>query len=183
MDARVFLLDALVLILPVVFAGVGHMVVVRFRLFQALAVPIHAGWFGRNKTVRGLIVMAPLGVASVVLTQAILGVPSSQMHTAFLQADPLVLGGALGLAYVLMELPNSFLKRRAGIPPGEQARDNRLFFFLCDHLDSTLGCYFVYACALPLNPWHTFASLVVGPLIHVLVNLALFHARVRSTPF
>jgi len=39
------------------------------------------------------------------------------------RASPLVVGGLLGTAVWVGELPNSFLKRRLGIPPGERRRD------------------------------------------------------------
>src|SRR3990167_4956779 len=117
--------------LPVVIGGVLHMVVVTRDWLPALKIPLQHHWFGANKTLRGFLVM-PLLSALGGWCMA----PSGEW----------VLTGALaGLAYVLAELPNSFIKRRMGVPPGEVPRRFRLLFVAVDQLDSGLGIALLYA--------------------------------------
>src|SRR5688572_16056119 len=97
---------ALVLILsiPLIVAGGLHMAVVTLNLLPGLKIPIHRGWFGANKTWRGVLVM-PLAAALGVK------IASALWPSEFGGWSSLSLGFLLGLAYVLFELPNSFIKR------------------------------------------------------------------------
>ena len=53
----------------------------------------------------------------------------------------LVLGALLGLAYVLFELPNSFIKRRLEIREGKTAENGWKWTFIwIDQIDSLIGC-------------------------------------------
>lgn len=172
---------SLFLCLPVVLAGIFHMVVVKLNLFRSLAVPIWASALGPNKTWRGILVMPLCGILGLILTQRmVLELGSAQGW--LLLALSVHQGALLGLAYVIFELPNSFLKRRLGIPPGGQATQLRPLFFALDHLDSLTGCVLVYAMILGWQPaliW----IFVVGPLIHTVVNIALWAARIRKSPW
>ena len=98
---------ALILSVPLVIAGGLHMAVVTLDLLPALKIPIHQGWFGRNKTWRGLILMPVAAALGVMLA-------ASVWPAQFGGWNPVVLGVLLGLAYALAELPNSFVKRRLG---------------------------------------------------------------------
>ena len=51
---------------------------------------------------------------------------------------PILLGGLLGIAYVVAELPNSAFKRRLGIAPGQLPARNRFWFALMDQADSAV---------------------------------------------
>ena len=120
---------ALYLIAPVVMAGVIHAVVIKRDAFTLLAKPLDGGrlfrgvaLFGKNKTWRGAAVM----IAASTGLAATIGLPP-------------LLGTALGSAYSLAELPNSFVKRRLGIAPGSRASRGALQY-LADQGDSVLGC-------------------------------------------
>lgn len=176
--------ESLFLILPLIVAGVIHMLVVKFSLFQSLAIPIQASLFGKNKTWRGFVVMPPAGWMGLWISK---GLSDSLSLEIFQGLDLLViscLGLGLGFFYILFELPNSFLKRRAGVAPGEQASrfHQRALFFTLDHVDSLLGCVLVYA--LVLGPRvSVLLCLLVAPLIHILVNLLLWALSIRKEPF
>lgn len=176
--------EALLLILPLLFAGVGHMVVVRFDLIAGLKIPVNASLFGSNKTWRGFAVMPWLAWIGVLLAVAGERLLIGDGSGSVLQnASALPLGLTLGLAYVLFELPNSFLKRRLGIPPGKTPPEHRMLTFITDHLDSFVGCMIVYVFWLDLRLETCLLLLVFGPLIHTVVNLILYFCGLRKEAF
>lgn len=152
--------------LPVVIGGVLHMVVVTRDWLPALKIPVQRHWFGANKTLRGFLVM-PLLSALGGWCMA----PSGEW----------VLTGALaGLAYVLAELPNSFIKRRMGVPPGEVPRRFRLLFVAVDQLDSGLGIALLYA--LLGYGWDVVVLFALSfPVTALIVKQILFRLRLKRT--
>lgn len=170
----------LMLIFPLIIAGILHMLVVKFNLTPFLARPIQVRWFGGNKTWRGVFFMPLFGILGVLLSKHFL--PASSRSDIIFER-PVLLGACLGLAYVLCELPNSFLKRRMGIAPGQQATQNRALFFLLDHTDSILGCVLVYALLTPAEPVHLLQALLMAPIIHTLINLLLWSLGIRKQKF
>jgi hypothetical protein len=180
------------LIFPVIIAGVLHMVVVRLNLFSSLRVPVNASLFGQNKTWRGFFIMILAGMCGMwALAGGLLGTmpsPSSSEALSLLFGglslkeilpSVLALGGAIGFAYALFELPNSYLKRRLGIPPGEQAQGNAWLFIILDRIDSATGCAVVYA--LWGIPW-TLAALLIplGIGVHLAVTIPLYYLGIKE---
>ena len=55
------------------------------------------------------------------------------------QTSWVALGLALGLGYSLFELPNSFVKRRLGIPPGGRSRRRAIAQYVVDQGDSAIS--------------------------------------------
>jgi len=106
---------------PVLGGPLAHAPVLRLDLAPGLRRPISRRLFGQNKTWRGAIVMTAGPIAAAV---ALSRVPfyRRRLPEAVAAADPALVGGLLGAATWLGELPNSFVKRRLGIPPGEQRR-------------------------------------------------------------
>ncbi len=166
---------ALILSLPVVISGGLHMAVVTLDLLPALKIPIHQGWFGGNKTWRGLIVMPATAALGTVLAVRV-------WPAQFGGWNPVVLGVLLGLAYALAELPNSFVKRRLGIEPGKRPPHNAAWFALADQADSAIGCALVYGWALRLTPGTILLLLAFGPAVHLMVNYTLYLMRLRREP-
>src|SRR5215472_3366443 len=123
--------QALILCVPLIISGGAHMAVVKLDILTPLKIPIHRRWFGANKTWRGVLVM-PLAAA--------LGVRLALMFwpDEFGGWNFFLLGLLLGLAYVLAELPNSFIKRRIGIEPGKRPPRNAAWFALADQADSAI---------------------------------------------
>ncbi|HTX31146.1 MAG TPA: CDP-archaeol synthase [Solirubrobacteraceae bacterium] len=105
--------------LPVLGAPAVHGPVLRWDMAPGLKRPISARLFGENKTWRGALVMT----AGTTLAAGVLsGVPAyrRRLPEPVAHANPVLVGGLLGLASWAGELPNSFIKRRMGIAPGEQ---------------------------------------------------------------
>ena len=174
------LASAALLVLPLLVSGSLHMWIVTRGVLAGLAQPIHRTAFGANKTWRGFLVMPLATVPGVLLARAIAPAVSTETAASLAAVDPLLLGLLLGLGYVLAELPNSYMKRRLGIAPGRPAARHRFWFSFLDQADSAIGCALVYA-ALTDVPGLSLALLVVlGPVIHLAANLALYGLGLRK---
>ena len=121
--------------------------------------------FGDNKTWRGILAVA-LG---------------SALGFAMIGHGPL-LGLAVGASAMLAELPNSFLKRRFAIAPGQQAAGLRgLLFQLLDQVDVVAGAWLVLAFVVPPTPARVIGSLLAVVLVHPLVTAAGCALGMRAT--
>ena len=116
------------MLLPLLGSPLLHAPVLRYDLLRGLKRPLDGGrtvrgrrLFGDNKTWRGALVMtAGVVGASGLLWRA----PRyrARLPAELRDADPLLVGGLLGAAMVVGELPNSLLKRQLGIEPGKRGR-------------------------------------------------------------
>ncbi|MGO8992260.1 MAG: CDP-archaeol synthase [Polyangiaceae bacterium] len=176
------LATALWLTLPLVVAGVIHMLAVRRDWLPSLKRPVSERLFGPNKTVRGFVVM-PLGtVAGVYVARALEPFVAAGVDVHVRDAPPIALGLVVGLGYMIAELPNSLMKRRLGIAPGELPERNRALFAFIDQADSVIGCAIGYELFVSL-PLAVLGILVVlGPTVHLVVNVALYMVGLRKRP-
>ncbi len=158
------------------------MVVVRMNLLPALKKPIHFRWFGENKTWRGVIAMPLLTIAGVYLALMIEGSVSRRFFVGFAQQSVILLGIALGLAYILFELPNSFMKRRLGLAPGKLPDGKRFWFALADQGDSAVGCVLAYRLFFTIDWPVILVFLILGTGLHLFFNVALYAAGLRKNP-
>lgn len=166
--------------IPVVIGGVLHMVVVSRGWLPALAVPVHAGLFGANKTWRGFVVVPLLtaaGTLPLLPVEWLLGQQAPVGVAAWLPAGLLAGGG-----YVLGELPNSFFKRRLGIAPGATPDRGRWVFVLLDQVDSGIGCALAYALLPGLSLTAFMLFVLTFPLTALGVKRLLFQAKLKSSP-
>lgn len=178
---------------PVIAAGILNMLFVKTPLYKRLSRPIDGGGtlrdgkrvFGENKTWAGffgMIVFASAAQTLWGLTFA--GSPEFCPIYSRFENTPtfnLAAGAAMGLAYVVFELPNSFVKRRLDIPSGKTARGLKgAVFFVVDQVDSLFGVAGVFAALFPMTVWKYFAYILLGAGTHVAVNLILYAARIRK---
>ena len=143
------LLSLLWLAVPIVAAGLVHLVVLKLDLLPGLRrLPIDGGrsfrgrrLFGDNKTWRGAVVT----IATTTLAAWALAELSGccwQLPTLapFAESHPLAWGLLLGAGYIVGELPNSFAKRQLGIAPGASGQGGAgRAFWVVDQLDSLAG--------------------------------------------
>ena len=175
---------------PVLAAGLVHVAVLKTNALSQLAIPLDRGriWRGRpllgpNKTWRGLLVM-PLATAVAVRIQV--GLECKHPRLAALsvidrrRVGPWCEGALLGLAYIGAELPNSFVKRRLGIPAGGQApRLAGALQYLVDQSDSVVGCLLMLRALGRPTPRLVLAAGAIGLWTHIAVDGLMRMIRVR----
>lgn len=167
--------------IPVVFGGSIHMAVVRYDWLAFLKIPINKTLFGQNKTLRGFVVM-PLGCA-IGFAFLYLIAPTNPVATTinFNQYSVMMSGIIIGLAYVLAELPNSFVKRRLGVAPGEVPQANARLFILVDQLDSGVLCLVAYWLFWGMPLVTCLITLLMAPIIALSVKRVLFKLGLKES--
>ncbi len=125
----------LIYILPLSLANLLHMWIVRKNYWGGLNRPLSTSMFGKNKGTRAFIVL-PLGTAFF----SLLIVSYLDLNLQY----GLTMGFNLGLVYLLSELPNSFIKRRVGIPSGGQSISFPKLQKIADKTDSVVGTLLFY---------------------------------------
>lgn len=153
-----------------------HAPVLRYDLLKPLKRPISDRLFGSNKTWRGAIVM----FTGVLLATGVLW---DLMPDSIQDESWLLVGALIGLGTVAGELPNSFLKRRLGIAPGERRLTaGGIALVVYDQAD------FVPAIAIALLPVWTMPldTLLVGfvavAAVHFGVNVIGYWIGARDQP-
>ena len=81
-----------------------------------------------------------------------------------------MVGALCGAAYVLAELPNSFVKRRLGIAPGTSAPRARAAQYLVDQVDSVVGCAVAIRMLYRIDTVDAAMSALFGAACHVAVE-------------
>ncbi len=177
--------SAIFLVVAMSLAGVAHLAWLKSSWSKYFGQPLDGGLtyrgrrvFGANKMLRGLLVM-PFAAA---LAFAALG-PMRERLPGWLASGIwdltagyyALLGFACGLAFMLAELPNSFLKRQLDVPPGEAPRQKWLkpVCFVLDRCDSVLGVMVVVAATLPVPAQTWLWVLILGPASHALFSTLL----------
>lgn len=190
------LASVFLIILPVVLAGISNMVYVNLPVHEGLGAPMDGGrrWrdggriLGDNKTWKGFLGMIVftalwLGLFEVLAKtlEPVAGVAPFPFREWSFPLNGWLFGAWWGLGYVLFELPNSFVKRRLGIAPGQNASGLRGFAFgLVDQADSVVGCT-LFLLAFYHPGWGTALMIVVvGTLVHYLTNVGLYVARLKK---
>jgi len=168
------------LIAPVLVAGLGQVAILKTGQLGRLAVPLDFGLYwrrkpvlGPSKTWRGVIIMTTLA-ALTARAQAAAARRSSRLRSIcpfdYRRVNPWLLGSGLGLGYCIAELPNSFVKRRLGIPSADTSRRWPGLQYLIDQSDSVVGC--LIALRLFYRPRWSEAGLALGSGVgvHVAVD-------------
>jgi CDP-archaeol synthase len=172
------LAEGAVLVAPLFIGFLMHGLCIRLGWLGELASPISRTLFGMNKTYRGVLCVAlgtAVGFAAIRPAWLELGDGSQTAQLA-------LLGFVVGSAAMAAELPNSFLKRRVGIPPGAQANGMRgIAFHVLDQVDVVFGAWLV----LPWVAKPTWARLAgsLGTVYvgHQLVSLMGYWLGMRTT--
>ena len=174
------IITASLAILPLALAGALHMIVVKKNFLPQLALPINKKLFGASKTWRGVVCMPLFTVLGFYIVFA-LAAHTDQISFDIQRHTPLELGLILGLAYALAELPNSWMKRRLGIPAGELPQKNKIFFIIVDQLDSVIGCGLAYVVLIGMPVTTFFYLVVIGIYIAFAVKNILYHLGYKKT--
>ena len=182
-------------LMPVVIAGAANMLFTKTRLYRNVCAPIDGGKccsdgkriFGDNKTWAGFFGMT----AAAALAQILWGMLSAaseaigSRNELYHSFDNTLLfnaaaGALFGLAYVLFELPNSFIKRRLDIQPGKTDRGLKgAVFFVIDQVDSLFGVVLILAFFSGLTFPQYIQYIILGAFTHIALNALLFALKIR----
>lgn len=166
------LIRHLIIILPsLILANVVHMIIVKKNILSFLNRPISTSQFGSNKTWRGMLLVPFLNVLFLYFFNSIFKLQISNVF---------FMGLILGFAYVIFELPNSFMKRRLNISEGQSANQNKYLFMLIDKMDSAFGVSLVYYLITGISPFLAFLVFICSSLTHILMSLFLVAIKVKS---
>lgn len=175
---------AVFLSLAMTTAGIAQVLWLRSALSQRLQQPVDQGLtlrgrrlFGDNKTWRGFVVMVPASGLAFWGGSRLSDTGLWELSAAAWFA----LGLVSGLGFMLGELPNSFIKRQAGVRPGE-APTSVVLAGLClvlDRTDSLLGALFAIWLVVPLPALAWVGCLVVGVGVHALFSWLLYKVGVK----
>ena len=161
------------IIVPLIISNVLHMVIVKKNLFSSLAVPVSAKLFGRNKTWRGFFIVS--------LLNSVLLLILNLLRPYLPNVQALFIGFFLGITYMLFELPNSYIKRRLGITPGDKAKNHRLLLMLLDKTDSSFGVSLFSYVFLHLSLYPALQVFLVSVLVHILFSYILVAIRIKKS--
>ncbi len=176
--------------MPILAGGLLFIFSLKKNLFLYLKKPLDLNQvvfgkriFGNNKTFRGIVLM-PIYVTFFIfifgrLFEA-LGVDLNKIIFDY-SLTGLKYGFIYGLTYSLAELPNSFIKRRLNIEPGQQLTSSwRSVFVAIDNIDSLLGCgvvlYFVYG----IGWQYIVGALCFGFFIHLATDVFMRKLKLKD---
>jgi CDP-2,3-bis-(O-geranylgeranyl)-sn-glycerol synthase len=183
---------AILIVMAFIVSGIFHVRWLHHPSSQPLNKPLDGGRtfrgkriLGDNKTVRGLIVIIPATGMSFLLISLLRPYLPTWFAEGIWELPPLTyatIGILAGIGFMAGELPNSFIKRQCGLPPGGKPR--KLFWSvltsITDRIDSVLGVLLMMSILVPV-PWQTwFFLLILGPGVHSLFSFWLYRLRVKA---
>jgi len=168
--------------LPVLGAPLAHAPVLRWDLAPGLRRPINARLFGANKTWRGAATMTAGAIAAAV---ALHGLPAyrRRLPTEVADAGPVTVGALLGISAWAGELPNSFVKRRLGIPPGGHRRTPAgIVISAVDQVDWVPTAWLLLSPVWKLSLRDGLQVTGLALAIHLPINVIGYLVGARTTP-
>jgi CDP-archaeol synthase len=170
--------------LPALGAALAHAPVLRYDLLPSLKRPLDrgSGVLGDNKTWRGALAMwSGTIAATVALTR--LEWFQAKLAPELADAPPTAYGAVLGAGVVLGELPNSFLKRRLGIAPGNRGRSAPgVAIAVFDQGDFVLGSWLTLAPLWRMSPRQAATAFAIVAAVHSGVNVVGYAIGARTSP-
>ncbi|MCR8844552.1 CDP-archaeol synthase [Paenibacillus sp. SC116] len=189
-------LQILLFMMPVILGGVTNMIFVKLPFVREHRRPMDGGryWrdgkriFGDNKTWHGFMGMILFTACWFVAMGWLVDKWAWLKSNSLLPWDTYIMpytewmyGMLWGFSYVLFELPNSFIKRRLDIPPGQNRKGwLGICFTFIDQADSVIGCmlatYFFY------QPTALEAALflLIGTTAHYIINILLYFIGLKQ---
>ena len=180
------------LFLPLLVGLALHGFCIKYDILAFLCRPIDQGRsfrgkriFGDNKTYRGLAVVG-LGTAigfglQSLLLHRIASIRGVELFDYALLKS-VALGLAVGVAAMLSELPNSFIKRQFEIAPGSAAKGWKVvIFYVYDQIDFLLGAWLVLAIVVSVTIERVLFSAGSLLVAHQLMSSAGYALGMRRT--
>lgn len=189
------ILNMYITFVPVILSGIGNMIFTKTPCYKKHAKPLDKGRIlrdgkrilGDNKTLIGFCSMIVLGS----IFQCLWGImcmyfkleERNMVYAVYNNSVwyNLLLGAGFGFAYMICELPNSFIKRRIDIAAGKTTSGIKgILFFIIDQIDSMLGVGIVLALVSPITIKTYLQFVLLGGITHICVNLILFCLKIRK---
>jgi len=180
------------LFFPLLVGLALHGFCIKYDILAFLCRPIDQGRsfrgkriFGDNKTYRGLAVVG-LGTAigfglQSLLLHRIASIRGVELFDYALLKS-VALGLAVGVAAMLSELPNSFIKRQFEIAPGSAAKGwKAVIFYVYDQIDFLLGAWLVLAIVVSVTIERVLFSAGSLLVAHQLMSSAGYALGMRRT--
>lgn len=167
-----FIRHILTVLPSLILANILHMLVVKWNILTILNKAISNNLFGPNKTWRGFILVPVFNILFLLLFNFVFNLKLN---------NAIPLGFFLGLAYVALELPNSFIKRKLNIKAGETSANKNYFFMLIDKMDSAFGVTLIYYLLSSITITEAFALMFVCSLTHIVMSLILVFTKIKAS--
>lgn len=172
-DTKVVLEAFWIMILPLIFSNILHMIVVKRSYLHFLTIPINRKLFGTNKTYRGFLVLSFFtALFSGSFSRFIL---SQGFETGFW------FGFALGFSYALFELPNSLYKRWKGMKSGKLPSKDKYFHILLDKTDSAFGVSMAYYLLTEISILEAGVLFIISALLHFSISILLVKTKLKAS--
>lgn len=174
-----YLIECFLYILPIFLSGILFILFLKTKWLNFLNKPLDfkTNIFGKNKTFRGLLLM-PLFCFFFTFLFTLL---MNGRNEVFLTGN-LFKSFLLGLSYPLGELPNSFIKRRLGIPPGEISKKNtqKIIFLVLDNIDSIIFCCICLIFIYHIDIIFIYGVFVLAVALHFSTDILLLKIKVKQ---
>jgi len=162
----------LIVVLPLLLTNTLHMLLVKYAWLSFFNIPISEKLFGKNKTWRGFVFLIIVNALIVFASVKLFSIPLY---------NPAILGAIFGFTYLLFELPNSFMKRKLGIGPGEKHQRYRYFFNWIDKSDSAFGLSLVYWYLDHVDWKMAILLYFICSSTHIVSSLILVRLKIKSS--
>lgn len=175
------------MLLPLVFSNVLHMVLVKWDVLSQFNIPVWENGFGKNKSWRGFVIIPLLNALFIWIFTSIYSINLHEFISVEMVQNEffltVFLGVILGLAYLIFELPNSWIKRKLGIGAGELAQKpfQKWLFMFMDKSDSAIGVVLTYGWLMNLTWYPQLQLLLASIFIHISLAWVLYKIRIKSS--
>ena len=180
---------------PLILAGISNMVFTKTNIYKKLRKPIDNNKilkdgqrvFGDNKTWIGFLSM----ILFYCIFQVLFGILCNHFNINTynelynIQSNTIlfnfIFGLIAGFVYMILELPNSFIKRRLNIPSGKTVSGIKgISFFIIDQIDSLVGVMLLLTLFSNIGFIGYIRYLFMGAITHIFINLILYLLKVRK---
>lgn len=167
-----FIRHILTILPSLILANILHMLIVKRNVFPFFNKAISSKNFGHNKTWRGFILVPFFNILFLLLFNSVLILNLN---------NAIALGFYLGLAYVALELPNSFIKRKLNIKAGETSTNKNYFFMIVDKIDSAFGVALVYYLLNAITLTEALLLMLICSMTHIVMSLILVFTKIKAS--
>lgn len=182
--------------LPVILAGILNMLCVKQKWFKRYAKPLDRGTllrdkkriFGDNKTDLGIFTMIVCSIITHIIwgeicKNTVWGIELNKLYVNYENVITynIIVGVLMGIAYMLFELPNSFIKRRINIPDGKTLTGIKgKTFMIIDQIDSMFGIALILVITSSISILEYLNYVILGGMTHITVNWILHKLKIRK---